>query len=75
MIANCLAHGRRQFVEIVQNCPSECRFLLEMLGRVYGYDAKAREERTRGTARLEFHQQHSGPVMDELHRWLEISYR
>ena len=74
MIANCLAHGRRQFVEIVQNFPSECRYVLEMLGRVYGYDAEAREQQLRGTARLEFHQRHSGPVMEELHRWLEAQF-
>jgi hypothetical protein len=68
------AHGRRQFVEIVQNFPSECRYVLEMLGRVYGYDAEAREQQLRGTARLEFHQRHSGPVMEELHRWLEAQF-
>ena len=72
LIANCLAHGRRQFVEIVQNFPAECRYLLEMLGRVYGYEAQARESGWTALERLRFHQQHSGPVMDELHRWLEI---
>ncbi len=71
MIANCLAHGRRQFVEIVQNFPSECQYVLEMLGRVYAFDAEAREQQLRGPARLEFHQLNSGPVMEELHRWLE----
>jgi transposase len=71
MIAHCLAHGRRQFVDIVQNFPSECQYVLEMLGRVYGYDAEAREQQLKGTARLEFHQRRSGPVMEELHRWLE----
>lgn len=71
MIANCLAHGRRKFVGIVQNFPSECRYVLEMLGRVYGYDAEAREQQLRGAARLAFHQRHSRPVMEELHRWLE----
>jgi hypothetical protein len=45
--------------------------ILEMLGRVYGYDAEARGQQLRGTARLELHQKHSGPVMAELHRWLE----
>ena len=43
MIANCLAHGRRQFVDIVQNFPEECRYVLEMLGCVYAHDADARE--------------------------------
>ena len=35
LLANCLAHGRRQFVEVVQNFPEECRHVLEMLGEVY----------------------------------------
>jgi len=71
MLANCMAHGRRQFVDIVQNFPEECRYVLEMLGRVYGHDANARERELEGTARLLFHQERSGPVMEELHRWLE----
>jgi hypothetical protein len=24
LLANCLAHGRRQFVEVAENFPSEC---------------------------------------------------
>jgi Transposase IS66 family len=43
LLANCLAHGRRQFVEVVANFPDECRYVLEMLGQVYGHDAEARE--------------------------------
>jgi transposase len=72
LLANCLAHGRRQFVEIVQNFPAECRYGLEMLGHVYRFDAEARERGLTAMERLHFHQQHSGPVMNELHRWLEM---
>ena len=43
LLAHCLAHGRRQFVEVAQNFPDECRYVLEMLGEVYGHDAEARE--------------------------------
>jgi transposase len=71
LLANCLAHGRRQFVDLVPNFPAECRYVLEQLGRVYGYDAEARERGLTATERLVFHQQHSAPVMEELHRWLE----
>ena len=44
LIANCLAHGRRQFVDTVQNFPAECRYVLEILGRVYGFEAEVRRE-------------------------------
>jgi transposase len=43
-----------------------------MLGHVYRFDAEARERGLTAMERLHFHQQHSGPVMNELHRWLEM---
>jgi transposase len=45
LIANCLAHGRRQVVEVVENFPEECRYVLETQGGVYHYDALAREQK------------------------------
>jgi transposase len=74
LLALCLAHGRRQFVEVATNFPDECRYVLEMLGQVYGYDAEAREQVMTPDQRLQFHQQHSGPVMKQLHRWLELQF-
>ena len=71
LLANCLAHGRRQFVQVADNFPEECRYVLEMLGRVYGYDAEAKRQQMRPVERLQFHQQSSEPVMTELHGWLE----
>ena len=71
LLANCLAHGRRQFVEVAANFPGECRYVLEMLGQVYGHDAEARAQRLTPEQRLQFHQQHSGPAMEQLHQWLE----
>jgi transposase len=71
LLANCLAHGRRQFVEVAANFPSQCRYVLEMLGQVYGHDAAVRERSLTPDERLRFHQEHSGPVMEKLHQWLE----
>jgi hypothetical protein len=71
MLANCLAHGRRQFVDVVENFPDECRYVLEMLGQVYGHDAEARERGLTPDERLRLHQERSQPVMDKLHVWLE----
>jgi len=39
LMANCLAHGRRQVVEVVDNFPEECRYVLETLRGVYHHDA------------------------------------
>ena len=74
LVANCLAHGRRQFVEVAQNFPQECRHVLETLGEVYKYDAAAREGGLTAEERLRFHQQRSQPVMEKLHDWLEAQF-
>jgi transposase len=70
MLANCLAHGRRQFVDVAEDFPDECRYVLEMLGQVYGHDAEARERGLTPDERLLLHRDRSKPVMDQLHVWL-----
>ena len=71
LLANCLAHGRRQFVEVAENFPDQCRYVLQLLGQVYGHDAEARERGLTPDERLRLHQHRSRPVMDKLHAWLE----
>ncbi len=71
LLANCLSHGRRQFVDVAENFPPECRYVLEMLGQVYGHDAEARDRGLTPDQRLRLHQERSAPVMDKLHSWLE----
>jgi len=70
ILANCLAHGRRQFVEVAPNFPAECRYVLEALGEVYRVDALARAQALSPDDRLRLHQGASGPVMAALHAWL-----
>jgi transposase len=69
LLANCLAHGRRQFVNVVGRFPEECRYVLESLAEVYKYDALARKRNLSPEARLAFHQAESGPVMEKLQAW------
>ena len=71
LLANCIAHGRRQFVEIAANFPQECGYVLESLGMVYGNEAFTREQGLDAESRLTFHQQYSGPLMEQLHGWLK----
>jgi hypothetical protein len=70
MVGNCNAHSRRRYVDVLPNFPEPCRYVLESLGKVYGYDAQAEERSLSPEERLRFHQEHSGPIMDELHAWL-----
>ena len=70
LIAYCLSHGRRQFVDVAENFPDECRYVLETLGAVYGVDAEAREQGLSWEARLQLHQEKSGPLMKGLQQWM-----
>jgi transposase len=70
ILANCLAHGRRQFVELTDRFPQECRHVLEALAVIYRNDATARERNLSPAERLLFHQTESGPTMEDLHVWL-----
>ena len=70
ILANCLAHGRRQFVELLGNFPDECAYILRALGRVYKNDAIARKRKLSNTERLKFHKARSGPRMEKLHEYL-----
>ena len=74
LLANCMAHGRRQFVEVAASFPEACRYVLETLGRVYKYDADARTAKLNPGERLQFHQQHSEPLMTQLHEWMEAQF-
>jgi transposase len=74
LVAHCLAHGRRQVVEVAQNFPIECRHILQQLGEVYRNDAQARDANMAAEERLRFHQEHSRPVVDKLHDWLEAQF-
>jgi transposase len=68
---NCLAHGRRQFTEVAESFPDACRYVLESLGAVYGFDAEAKKRGLTAEERLTFHQTHSAPVMEDLRQWME----
>ena len=70
IVAHCLAHARRQFVEVHDLFPAECRTVLEALQVVYHHDAVARRERMSAAERLAFHQAHSQPALTELKAWL-----
>ena len=70
LMANCLAHGRRKFVDVYKNFSSQCQHVLELLAKVYKHDAIARQYSLSDDDRLYLHQVESGPVMKTLKDWM-----
>jgi len=70
ILAHCLAHARRRFVEVENRFPAEVEHLLLELREVYRADAQAKREGKDPQARLAFHQERSGPIMAGLEAWL-----
>ncbi len=68
---HCLAHGRRQFSDIEEVFPSECRVVIDALKQVFDHDEEARDQQMSPQARLTYHQDYSQPLMDELKDWLD----
>ena len=61
IVANCLIHGRRNFVDVVKAFPTEVQYVLEHLKTVYKIDAEAKEQGLSPDARLQRHQEQIGP--------------
>jgi len=74
IVANCLAHARRRFVDVTHAFPAECRRVLETLRDVYRNDAICREKAMSADERLAFHQACSGPAMNALETWLREQF-
>ena len=71
ILANCLSHGRRKFVDIYDRFSDECRHVIEAFQVIYYNDKAAREEGMSDEQRLLHHQTHSKQTMDDLQAWLE----
>ena len=74
ILANCLAHGRRNFVKVIAAFPDKCLFVIEILRDVYEHDATTRKQKMSSEHRLEYHKQHSAPLMKNLEEWLELQF-
>ena len=72
--ANCLAHGRRQVVQVVTQFPEACAHILDALGDVYGSDAEAARRALSPEDRLRWHQDRSGPVLTSLKDWMTAQF-
>jgi hypothetical protein len=70
ILAGCNIHARRNFVDVAEDFPDECRYVLETFGEVYKNEALAQKQAMSAEERLAFHKSETGPLMDEFDRWL-----
>lgn len=68
-LANCWAHVRRKFVEVEDIEPGRCIEVLDLIGKLFAVEARAREGDLDGDALLALRQQESKPLVDAIHRW------
>jgi len=70
IVAHCLAHARRHFVDVTANFPDQCLYVLKSLKVVYTNEALAKQQGMSPPERLAFHQAHRQATMDGLKVWL-----
>jgi hypothetical protein len=74
ILTHCNVHARRNFVDVAGNFPQECRYVLHVFEKIYKNDDLTKKQTMSPEQRLEFHQNHSGPIMEEFHSWLNKQF-
>jgi hypothetical protein len=74
ILANCLVHGRRNFVDVAENFPEETTHVIDQIALVYRNDETAKQQNLSPQERLLFHQRESAPVMKNLKQWLSEQF-
>ena len=69
-LALCLAHARRQFVDVAENFPDACRYIIEVFASVYRIDQEAKDMGMSDQARLRHHRAFSRGPMVTLKKWM-----
>lgn len=74
ILANCLTHARRQFVDVIEHFPEPCRYVIDVFAKIYANDAHCRDRKMSPEDRLRHHQAHSAKPMQELHVWMNDQF-
>jgi transposase len=74
ILLNCLSHARRNFVDLYEDFPVECKYVIDALAEVYKNDDYCASTGLKGKSRLDYHVEHSGPIMQELNKWMDTQF-
>jgi transposase len=62
----CLAHGRRKFVELLDDSPVECKYFLAQIAKIYQNDKLTKSLSVH--ERRDYHRMHSLPILRAMYR-------
>lgn len=75
IVANCNSHARRYFVDVAENFPDECSYvIIDVYKEIYKNDAITKDKKMSPDERLLFHQEKSGPIMEAFYFWLNDQF-
>ena len=69
VISLCNAHARRGFVDVLSHFPEEVEDVLERYSLIWKYNNEVEEKNLPLNERMEYHQEHSLPVMESIQSW------
>lgn len=75
IVSNCLAHARRKYVELIDNFPDQCKYIINVFKAVYQNESEAQESNLSPEQRLKHHRSKSLPLMIGLNRWFEQQFK
>lgn len=67
---HCNSHAVRKFKDIQENFPDECSTVLEVMKEVFKNDRYTKEQKMTDEQRMNYHLEHSGPLMNDLKNWM-----
>jgi transposase len=68
-LLHCMAHVQRYFDQAVENDKLRAEYVLHEIQKLYEIDRKAKENALTHKERLAIRQEHSVPILNELHQW------
>jgi len=74
IVANCIAHARRQFVDVADRFRDECEYVLKAFTVVYRTEGEARKKNLSPAKRLRLHRTKSQQTMTRLNNWLKRQF-
>lgn len=66
----CLTHCRRYFVKSYRSAKVQVTYVIRKLKEVYRTESEAKKLKLSAEERLKLHQEKSGPILEELKKWM-----